>query len=204
MMESEWLACDDPQPMLEFVRGKVSDRKLRLFACACCRAVWDKLTDSRSRQAVELAERYANGLATEEELRSARLQATAAWKPLNDHDLSTIAMQAEECCDLSAADAAAFAVGREPFPGPAAQAALLRDLVGNPFRPVALDRRYVTPAVVALARAAYEERAFDRLPILADALEEAGVTDAQLLGHLRGPGPHALGCWALDAILGKE
>ncbi len=55
-----------------------------------------------------------------------------------------------------------------------------------------------------LAAAVYEERAFDRLPLLADALEDAGCTNAELLGHLRGPGPHARGCRALDLLLGKE
>jgi hypothetical protein len=54
-----------------------------------------------------------------------------------------------------------------------------------------------------LASAVYTERAFDRLPVLADALEEAGCVDADILSHLRGAGPHALGCWCLDLLLGK-
>jgi hypothetical protein len=87
---------------------------------------------------------------------------------------------------------------------------LLRDVFGNPFRPVTLDANGLTPAVRTLARAAYEDRALpsgelDRqcLAVLADALEEAGCTDVQLLGHLRGPGPHVRGCWPLDLLLAK-
>src|SRR5262249_4358937 len=81
--------------------------------------------------------------------------------------------------------------------------ALLPGRFGNPFRPAACDPAWRTPTVRRLAEAIYDERAFDRLPILADAVEESGCTNADLLGHLRGEGPHTRGCWALDAILGK-
>jgi hypothetical protein len=89
----------------------------------------------------------------------------------------------------------------------AAQAALLRDVFGNPFRPVVLDPDVLAwngGLTVRLARAIDDERAFDRLPVLADALEEAGCTTTALLDHLRGPGPHAKGCWGLDIILAKD
>jgi hypothetical protein len=87
-----------------------------------------------------------------------------------------------------------------------AQCRLLRDILGNPFRPAEIDPRWLDwrrGRVWRLAQALYRERAFDRLPVLADALQGAGCCDADLLGHLRGPGPHALGCHALDAALGK-
>ncbi len=83
------------------------------------------------------------------------------------------------------------------------QANLLRDIFGNPFHPVALDPAWRTEAVVALARAVYDDRAFDRLPVLADALEDAGCADADVLAHCRGDGPHVRGCWVVDLILGK-
>jgi hypothetical protein len=82
-------------------------------------------------------------------------------------------------------------------------ASLLRCIVGNPFRPVAFDVTWRTETVVSLASAIYAERAFDRMPILADALEEAGCDHADILSHCRGPGPHARGCWVVDAVLGN-
>jgi hypothetical protein len=87
-----------------------------------------------------------------------------------------------------------------------AQCALLRAIVGPPVRP-AIQRAWLGSnggAVKGLAEAIYEERAFDRLPILADALEDAGCSDQAILGHLRSPGPHLRGDWALDLILGKS
>ena len=84
------------------------------------------------------------------------------------------------------------------------QCALLRDLFGNPFRPVALDPAWRTSAVVALAQAVYDRRAFKRMPKLADALEEAGCTGAEILAHCQSQGSHVNGCWVLDWLLGKE
>jgi hypothetical protein len=84
----------------------------------------------------------------------------------------------------------------------AEQAPLVRDIF-NPFHPMTLDASSLTPAVVALATVIYESRSFDRLPELAQALADAGCTDAELLGHLCSAGPNCLGCWGLDAVLGK-
>ncbi len=81
---------------------------------------------------------------------------------------------------------------------------LMHDIYGNPFRPVALDSHWQSETVVALATGIYAERAFDRMPILADALEEAGCDHAVILTHCRGNGPHVRGCWVVDLILGKE
>jgi hypothetical protein len=227
MTEAEWLACDDSGPMLNFLRGKASERKLRLFACACARRAWHLLPDERSRRAVEVAERLADGLAGPEAVRAARAAADelwvgagrpatlaldaaaeAAWAALHE-----VASQAAE----QAATGAEWAAGARSNPAatlPArvaerkAQADVLRCLFGpSPFRP--LPR--LNPAWLAwdggtvpkLAAVVYEKRAFDRLPILADALEEVGCDAAELLTHLRGPGPHVRGCWAVDLLLGK-
>lgn len=81
---------------------------------------------------------------------------------------------------------------------------MLRDIVGNPFLPVNQDPSWATPKVVTLAQAIYDERAFDRLPVLAGALEEAGCTNTDILSHCRGHGSHVRGCWPVDLILGKS
>jgi hypothetical protein len=85
------------------------------------------------------------------------------------------------------------------------QANLLRDIFGNfsQAKP-AIDLAWLTPAVLSIARRAYDERDFAALPILADALEDAGCTDPDILNHCRQPGPHVRGCWAVDLLLGKS
>jgi len=85
-----------------------------------------------------------------------------------------------------------------------AVASLLREVVSNPFRTITPDTTWLTSTVTHLANTIYTDRAFGRLPILADALEGAGCTNQEVLSHCRGPGPHARGCWALDLVLGKE
>jgi hypothetical protein len=81
---------------------------------------------------------------------------------------------------------------------------LVRDIFGNPFRLVAFDPRWRTSDAVGLARGIYEDRAFDRLPLLADALMDAGCDNSEILDHCRGEGPHVRGCWVVDLVLGKE
>ena len=84
---------------------------------------------------------------------------------------------------------------------------LIRELWGNPFRPSVVEASWLSwnhGLVPRLAKNIYDERAFEQMPYLADALEDAGCTDAAILAHCRGPGPHARGCWVLDALLEKE
>ena len=81
------------------------------------------------------------------------------------------------------------------------------DIFGNPFRPVQVDPtwlRWNDSTIPKIAQSLYDDRAFDRMPILADALEDAGCTDAAILDHCRGPGPHSRGCFLIDLLLGKE
>jgi hypothetical protein len=227
MTEAEWLACTDPQAMLDFLRTRegVTDRKLRLFACACCRDIWFLLTDERSRNAVVVRERYEDGLATSREVKAAADAARRARAGIrrpfrfasglkedspelgpgyaagaasntasgNWHPVVWFVTTAAACVSHAAADMERVT-----------EAALLRCLFGNPFHPQPrLDAAWLTPRVLSLANGIYERRAFDHLPELASLLEDAGCHDAELLGHLRGPGPHARGCHVLDLVLGK-
>jgi hypothetical protein len=192
MTEAEWLACADPDKMFTILRPRASGRKLRLLVIACCLGGWSWLYEDRSKRLVELAERHADGEAGEAELAEAR---RIAYPGL------LLSMIEPKVAD------GAFAFVRWAKPEPVSQVKYLRELF-NPFR----RRRSVDPAwlswnggtVRRLAQAIYDERAFDRLPILADALEEAGCTEAELLSHLRSPGPHVRGCWAVDLLLGKS
>src|SRR5262249_28039734 len=81
---------------------------------------------------------------------------------------------------------------------------LLRDIFGNPFRPVSVDPAWLTSTVVSLAEGIYADRAFDRLPILADALQDAGCENADILAHCRRDGPHCRGCWVVDLLTGRK
>ncbi len=336
MTESDWQTCTDPARMLRFLGRRTSDRKLRLFACACVRRVWRLLQDDRSRRTLAVAEDFAAGRLGGKELFQAQAgawvaaaesafiltgvaacvsafnagidqddnpvwDAVDAWARPADHawfsachaelnacqlenaaeheqsrrqhatttrdafraaaasdtprwdrvsalvqaarDAAQVLTDARDrtfrlehadraagqirsaqsagpdgqsgACALAAwaaaeaagedADAAAvaaeatrLAAGRRQAGGGsaegAAQAGLLREVFGPlPFRDVNVEAARRRASVVALARMAYEERGFGDLPVLADALEEAGCASADLLGHLRGPGPHVLG-----------
>jgi hypothetical protein len=207
--EAEWLSCTDPFCLIKGRRDWPSDRKCRLFACACCRLAWDELSDPRSRAAVEVAERLADGLAHADEVARARQAAKVVSPALHPGAPVHPAAAAWEALSARPAPGLAMAaVWQPPRQGDrergARLAALFREIAGNPFRP----SPPLTPTVLAwndgtvikLAQGIYEERAFERLPILADALEEAGCTDERLLEHLRGPGPHVRGCWAVDLV----
>jgi hypothetical protein len=164
---------------------------------------------------VEAAERFADGHATRDEMRRA---AEAAY--LLGEGMETDGTGVDSAGALIAAAAAAGEAPHASWPEEpqlgtartaewasewAARCPLLRDVFGNPFRrPPLIDPCWRTPTVLALAESIYEERRFTDLPVLADALEEAGCSDAELLRHLRSPGPHVRGCFALDVILGKS
>ena len=219
MTEAEWLACTDLDKMLAFLRkrGGFRDggRKFRLFACACCRQLWGELTGPGVRQAVEAAERAADGLLGDEECRTSAVRVRAAMH--EDVPRWTLYRAVCEAADWGTGKGKAAEVAR--LVGLAAhrttgeltlrrhQPGLLRDVFG----PLAFRPTPITPAVLVwgggtvlkLAQTIYEEHAFDRLPVLADALEEAGCTDQQILRHCREPGEHVRGCWVIDLLLTK-
>jgi hypothetical protein len=84
------------------------------------------------------------------------------------------------------------------------QPVVLRDIFGNPFRPVSFSSDWITSTVTALAQQMYESRDFAAMPIPADALQDAGCENTDILSHCRGDGPHVRGCWVVDLVLGKE
>jgi hypothetical protein len=210
--------------MLEFLRHelpallrrKVSDRQLRLLAVACVRRIADLFRRSESPQAIVLAEQFADAPVSFDEAFDAQERAFTAYREseaewslpdwaacvLLHVDAGTAAYDALTfAVRFQAADAAGN-VPESPV-DTAEQSVLVRDIFGNPFLPVVADPSWRTSTVKALAVGIYDGRAFDRLPILADALQDAGCEDEQLLGHCRGPGPHVRGCWAIDLVLGK-
>jgi hypothetical protein len=220
MTEEEWLSATDPEPMVAFLRGEASDRKLRLFACACARRIWHFLADVRSRKAVEVGELFADGLVDDAELGSANTAAYAAHFEAATPDLFSPAAHARACACYTVTLSANFpfaAVNRAAACVPSTKESereelchLPRDLFGNPFSAVAFDSIWSSPTVVALAQVAYDNRILpvgtldpDRLAILSDALEDAGCTNTAILDHLRGSAPHWRGCWVIDALLGK-
>src|SRR5262245_3683305 len=207
-----WQACAHPRPMLEYLRGKASDRKLRLFGVACCHRIWHRLPqgpDEYNHYAVEVAERFADRRTSRQELDQATPLFTRYCirnEPLEgNHAFQTWQVILPDAYAAAARAARAAACAVEDEVGERkAQAALLRDLFGNPFRPVTFNPAWRASDVMLLAQGIYDEKAFDRMPILADALQGAGCDNADILDHCRGPGPHVRGCWVLDLVLGKE
>jgi hypothetical protein len=217
--EQEWLACTDPGPMLEFVRGRASDRKLRLFAVACCRRVWHLMpqgSDEYNHAAVETAERFADGLASRQELEDLA-PLFMQWQYRNDQLWSTPRDAAFRTWHVISADAwrAAQVTAHQAAMGTddayaaerVTQAILLHDIFGPlPFRPVTVPPHVLAwneRLVPRLAQAIYDERRWGDMPLLGDALLDAVCDDEALLAHLRSEGPHVRGCWAVDLILGK-
>jgi hypothetical protein len=176
------------------------------------------IPDERSRRAVRVAEQYADGLSSNNELAAAhdraesahqeafrtkgKVGSTAEWAAVYTTD--PLPFHAARTVQWMAVHARFHDSGTLES---TSQADLLRDIFGNPFRPASLDPAWLTwrdGTVPGLAQSIYEERAFERLPILADALEDAGCAGPDLLSHCRQPGIHVRGCWVVDLLLGKE
>lgn len=211
----------------EYLRGEPSLRERRLIACASCRLIWPLLADNRLRRAVEVAEAFADGRASAEDLARAREPALAlglsggeilgrtrsdspGWGTLRDSWRAAHAAAAAagedfglpgNACHYAAQD------GRGRDTEDAGQAEVLREILGNPLRQTAVDPGWLhrnDGAAQKLAQVIYDERAFERMPILADAPEEAGCFDEEILGHCREAGSHVRGCWLSDLLLGRE
>ena len=272
MTEAKWLAWPDPYDMLEqCLICELTDRKLRLFACACCRKVWHRLEADCLRAAIQIAEMFADAQLNAAALRDARSRAVAYldaymhqyWPDafpggdeltVSEMDASELQAQevrwavrhaAEAVVAATAGDGedgssylhhaenaiflassvagnaiaeAAYRSGRtypstnaysrDVYVGEHAerlsQANLLRDIFGNPFHKVSVNSNWLVPTVLELARTIYDNRAFDSMPILGDALEETGCDNQSILSHCRSGNEHVRGCWVVDTLLGKS
>jgi hypothetical protein len=231
MTEAEWLACAGNADWREFLddmqaclKGRCSERQLRLFAFACCRHINPQYPDRRSIQALDIAERYVDGRASEEEYEAAYNKSKEVLYEfqviLNEvgclspgepsaaaNVIDTAVVFAKRCSELAwGASYVAYYVQRlgDHESERRWQAQVLCDIVGE-FEPLPeFNRHWRTDAASALAGQMYESREFSAMPGLADALQEAGCGNGQILGHCRGPGLHVRGCWVVDLVAGTE
>jgi hypothetical protein len=218
MTEQEWLAGNDPQLMLDFLftHPSYSERKMRLFAVACYWQVSELQWDEPLLEAeINAIEQYADGLISRDDLRAVSLAHYRQLFPSEeDSALRIVELEADY-----ALQTAEWAAGLARSGGPhgegrswpvgtaeAKQAHLLRDFFGNLFRPESIDPTWLAwndQAIPKLARAIYDECRFEDLSIVADALEQAGCTNHDILVHCRDKGEHARGCWLLDLLLNR-
>ncbi|OAI55152.1 hypothetical protein AYO44_00105 [Planctomycetaceae bacterium SCGC AG-212-F19] len=167
--------------------------------------------------AVEVAERFADNLAAfhdlESSFRAADQVASDQWRTQErGREAAIAAVLPAIACDNDGANIAydvyQHLLELTPEPNRSLRHAWARRVIccifgSLPYRSVAVDPAWRTGNVVALAQTIYDERPFDRMPILADALEDAGCTSADVLDHCRQPGEHVRGCWVVDLLLGK-
>lgn len=228
MIEAKWLACADPWQMVRFLGDRLSERKMRLFGCACIRQYWELLQEPRCKEAVEIAEGYADHLLPRERLLAAYVRAKALAK----HWVST--SMPENYLRSAVRDAVNPAINRTiasllntvrwaavcdqrngtwerectvRTEAAGRQAQLLREIVGKATSPAPINSAWLVwhdSAVVRIAEGIQTDRRFENMPILADALEEAGCDKPDILQHCRSGGQHVRGCWVLDLLLGKE
>ena len=232
MTKAEWMACTDPAPMLRFLQGRVSERKFRLIALGCCRQLWGRTADRVTSAALAIVDQLAEAGALQTRMGSVRVPAgeavlnCGASEPLEslsagDKDGVSTQVFISALPPLLASILADLAclrtnpalltrllgfLTRTGLPS-VRQTALIRDIVRGPLQPIrfrASWRTWSSGVCLEIARRIYKERAFDQLPILADALEEAGCDDADILGHCRAGGEYVRGCWVIDALLGKS
>jgi hypothetical protein len=195
--------------MLEAIVDRASTRKVRLLTCACCRLVWEYLVDDRSRDAVLAAEQEADGTTPEVALSAARAEAKAAYNTLvrqrlgayySDYALAAVCIASE-----SVRHALGWLACRHWRLVGAQAVVLLRDVIGNPFQVVVVDPSHRTSTAVAIAQGMYESRDFSAMPSLADALQDAGCDNEDILNHCHDVSLTLVrGCWVVDLVLGNE
>ncbi len=228
MTEAEWLACENPEAKLVYGRDRCGltreavDRKFRLFTIACAREEWERAQSS--------GEYFHLGERVEDDRREHYVHPEYGYEKaiLYAEDRADgVPCKVTRMCQIlwilamffKGEDLAFAALGYDPDglsqipPEQITETILsyhvhpsryIREVFGNPFRPITFSPSWRTSTAVTLAKQMYESRDFGAMPILADALQDAGCDCADVLDHCRGPGPHVRGCWVLDRVLGKE
>lgn len=211
MSEAEWLAATDWRQMRPNVKlGKANPRKVRLFSVACCRRIAHLFEDPRTDEVLDLCEQFADGLVARKRLDKAEeASLTAIREAVNKFGPNALAWArdapwrtARNDGPWEGAESCLRALAPDTKDELRVQTALFRDIFGNPFRRVRREQAWLTPDVLALARAMYDAREFSAAPILADALQDAGCDNELVLQHCRDlSAVHVRGCWVVDLLL---
>jgi hypothetical protein len=229
MTEEEWLAAADPKRLLDFLRWKASERKLRLALCGALNLFSSSVVADWIMGSRVVAENHADGLLSNRELNTFRsglpVPAVGDQEAWRRRYFSGLLLCPKKKLFSSCEALLAYAVRARisVHAGPVwvwqkhreTRIALLkrerpiivqflRDIFGNPFRPLTFAAEWRTDTALSLTRGMYESRDFSAMPILADALQDAGCDNEDILSHCRGDGPHVRGCWVVDLVLGKE
>lgn len=220
MTEEQWAVSADPAKVLEWLHKRASTRKARLYAVACFAHTWDLWRNSPDWKTIPTLERLADGKAIEADRKTPEASLIAPVDSLEDllstecilHipdsilDSDFTCREAYCCVNQIVAEAKNAPTSYEGCEKDLRRelSELLRCIFGNPFRAVSFDARWRTLDVMGLAHAIYEDKVFDRMPILADSLMDADCEDKKIIAHCKDGLPHAKRCWVVDLILGKE
>ena len=210
MTEEEWLRGNNLAAMMALLqREKTSERKRRLFACGCWHDSWSSLT-SEVRQVLRRFELEGDGIVVQDSPAASSPQGELRVRSYSDVGLVGLGLCLLSQFNLMGRapdlDRSEHLVRNGRYVPDGRICFALREVFGNPFRPAAVDPSWLTwndGTVPKIAHAIYDNRDFDRMPVLADALEDAGCDNADILNHCRGPNVHVRGCWVVDLLLGK-
>ena len=214
MTEEEWLTTDNPERLVRHCQKDLGNRKERLIAVAMCRWIEGLVPAQESARLIELVEAFADGETSQDELEeAARIAARHEARHARNPALAEARRFAAAAVTFAAGrvtpalwalQSAAAAVRQMKLdPVAVSFAELVRDIAGNPFHHITLDPHWKSSTVLDLAHTIYRERVFERVPILGDALMDAGCDSDDIIQHCQRPGPHVRGCWVVDLILGK-
>jgi hypothetical protein len=187
MTETEWLGCGDPVRMLEYLLGKASERKFRLLACGCIRPNLPGRYEFGCETAVETAEMMCDGKGTEElyatavsAIEQGNVEASKAWSYLVHAASAALRVEGALAAAFALEDMNTFNLELHSRTDHSGVVTIMRDIFGNPFRPVTLDPTWLTSTVIAVAQQMYDSRDFSAMPILADPLERKRIKQRSL------------------------